>query len=72
MKKITNLRYVAGCPKSSDGPNGDVRYGQEGQCRDCYLIVATENNLFVYPNQGMGWYATEKATGEIWYRGEMI
>lgn len=36
--------------------------GQGGQCKYCYLLTVTQNNLFLNPSKPMGWYATRQAT----------
>lgn len=73
-----SLDYVAGCPSSSDGKHhmqgrstcwaknvntGETRTGMGGQCRNCYMLIVTQNNLFLNPYQGMGWFATRSAWG---------
>lgn len=78
VKETDSVEYVAGCPSSYDGkhhmegrstccakvmPAGTQYWGMGGQCKYCHLLTVTQNNLFLNPNQVMGWYATRSATG---------
>ena len=73
----TTIKYTAGCPSSPDGKHhmegrgkciakvkstGKKYKGQGGQCKYCYLLTVTQNNLFLNPSKPMGWYATRQAT----------
>lgn len=73
-----SLDYVVSCPNSSDGKHhmkgrstcwaknvntGETRTGMGGQCRYCYMLIVTQNNLFLNPYQDMGWFATRSAWG---------
>lgn len=68
--------YVVSCSSSSDGKHhmigrstcwaknvntGEKREGQGAQCRYCHMLLVSQNNLFLNPYQGMGWFATRSA-----------
>jgi len=77
---IISPYYDAGCSNSSDGKHhmegrstcwarksgtNVTRTGQGGQCKYCHMLIVTENNLFLNPYQGMGWYATRSAWATV-------
>ena len=79
-EKIESKRYVVSCSSSSDGKHhmkgrshcwtknvntGETRQGQGGQCRYCHMLIVTQNNLFLNPFQGMGWYSTRSAWADV-------
>ena len=79
-KLTDSIDYIVSCSGSSDGKHhmkgrgtcwaknvntGETRQGQGGQCRYCYMLIVTQNNLFLTPAQGMGWYATRSAWATV-------
>lgn len=77
---INSLLYDSVCPDSNDGRHhmegrstcwavnvntDEERTGVGGQCKDCHMLIVTQNNLFLNSNQGMGWYSTRSAWGYV-------